>query len=173
MIKSNIAIGLIVCAVVVMALARNVRSATPTVVTVSMQRIAAESAWGKRATQELEALRKERAQGLAAKQKEVEEVMRKLAKPEALTPADRERLPREDARLRGEFQQMAQQAQVDFQTTQARLQGELRTHIAPMLADIAKNYSADAVLNGDLAVVWAAPGTDATAEVLRRLSSTP
>ncbi len=60
-----------------------------------------------------------------------------------------------------------------FQAAQAKLQAELRGQLVPILADIAKRYGTDFVLNSDTAVAWAAPGTDATDEVLRRLNAPP
>jgi Skp family chaperone for outer membrane proteins len=149
------------------------RTAGPTVVTVSMQRVSSQSDIGKRANQQLEALRQERGRELAAKQKELEEVVRQLARSEGVSPADRERLTKDEARRRTEFQQLTQQAQVAFQSTQGKLQAEVRGHLAPILADIAKRYGAEVVLNLDAAVAWAAPGTDTTDEVVRRLNALP
>ena len=149
------------------------RSAGPTVVTVSIQRVSAQSDIGKRAAQQLEALRQERGRELGAKQKELEDVVRRLNRGEGLSAADRERLSQEETRHRAEFQQMTQQAQAAFQAAQAKLQTEVRGKLKPILADIAKRYSAEVVLNSDGAVAWAAPGTDATDEVLRRLNALP
>jgi Skp family chaperone for outer membrane proteins len=149
------------------------RSAAPTVVTVSMQRVSSQSEIGKRANQQLEALRQERGRELSAKQKELEEVVRQLARTEGLSPADRDRLTKDEARRRTEFQQLTQQAQSVFQSTQGKLQAEVRAQLTPILADIAKRHGAEVVLNLDAAVAWAAPGTDTTDEVLRRLNAPP
>ena len=149
------------------------RSAGPTMVTVSIQRVSAQSDIGKRATQQLEALRQERGRELAAKQKELEDVVRQLTRNEGLSPADRERLIQDETRRRTEFQQLSQQAQTAFQAAQAKLQAEIRGKLTPILADIAKRYGAELVLNSDAAVAWAAPGTDTTDEVLRRLNALP
>jgi Skp family chaperone for outer membrane proteins len=149
------------------------RTAGPAMVTVSIQRVSSQSEVGKRANQQLETIRKERGRELAAKQKELEDVVRQLARNEGLSPADRERLLQDETRRRAEFQQLTQQAQGALQAAQAKLQTEIRAQLTPILSDIAKRYGADVVLNSDAAVVWAAPGTDTTDEVLRRLNALP
>ena len=158
-------------AVVIVLAATHVRSAGPTVLMVSLQRIAAESNAGKRASQQLETLRQERGRDLLAKQKELEEVVRQLAK-DSLPPADRERLSQDESRRRAEFQQLTTQAQTDFNAMQARLNTEIRTKLAPILADIAKRAGVDVVLNADT-IAWAAPGADMTNEVVQRLNAAP
>lgn len=149
------------------------RTVGPTMITVSIQRVSSQSDVGKRATQQLEALRQERGRELTVKQKALEDVVRQLTRNEGLSPADRERLIQDETRRRTEFQQLSQQAQTAFQTTQAKLQAEIRAQLTPILADIAKRYGAEVVLNSDAAVAWAAPGTDTTDEVLRRLNALP
>jgi Skp family chaperone for outer membrane proteins len=151
--------------------AAHVRSTTPSTVTVSLQRIVAQSNTGKRATQQLEALRDERARELVAKQKELQGVAQQLAKGDALPAADRQRLTEDENRRRTELQQMTAKAQSEFQSAQQRLQNEVRAQLSPILADIANRYGVDIVMNSDTAVAWAAPGTDATNEVLQRLNA--
>jgi outer membrane protein len=158
-------------AIVIVLAATHVRSAGPTAIVVSLQRIATQSNAGKRANQQLETLRQERARDLQAKQKELEDVVRQLAK-DTLPQSERERLAQDESRRRTEFQQLGAQAQTDFQTMQARLNTEIRSQLAPILADIAKRASVDVVLNSD-AIAWAAPSTDMTNEVVQRLNAAP
>jgi len=158
-------------AVVIVLAATHVRSAGPTVIIVSLQRIATQSNAGKRANQQLETLRQERARELQAKQKELEDVVRQLAK-DSLPQADRERLSQDESRRRAEFQQLTTQAQTEFQTVQARVNGEVRSQLTPILADIAKRAGVDAIFNSDT-IAWAAAGTDVTNEVVQRLNATP
>jgi len=155
-------------AIVIVLAASHVRSAGPTVIVVSLQRIAAQSNAGKRASQQLETLRQERARELQAKQKELEDVVRQLAKPQA----DRERLSQDESRRRAELQQLTTQAQTEFQTTQARVNAEVRSQLPPILADIAKRSGVDAIFNSDT-IAWAAAGTDMTNEVVQRLNAAP
>src|SRR5438093_1155896 len=136
-------------AILVLLGVAQVRSAGPTVVTVSLNRVATQSNAGKRAAQQLDALRQERARDLQAKQKELEDVIRQVSKADALPAAERERLVQDEARRRTEFQQLTQQAQSDLQSAQLRLQGELRAQLTPILADIAKRSGVDVVLNSD------------------------
>ena len=161
------AVALIVTAFAV----AHTRTASPSMVTVSIQRVSAQSEIGKRASQQLEALRQERGRELMAKQKELDDIVRQLTRTPDLSAADREKLVQDESRRRAEYQQLTQQAQAAFQTAQAKLQSEIRAQLVPILADIAKRYGADVVLNSDAAVAWAAPGTDTTDEVLRRLNA--
>lgn len=163
-----VAVGAIVTVIGV----AHLRSAGPTVVTVSLQRVAAQTNAGKRANQQLETLRQERARELAAKQKELEDVVRQLARAETLPAADRDRLSQEETRRRADLQQLTAKAQSDLQNAQVRLQGEVRTQLFPILADIAKRSGVDVVLNSDT-VAWVAPGTDTTNEVVQRMNATP
>jgi Skp family chaperone for outer membrane proteins len=158
-------------AIVIVLAATHVRTAGPTVIIVSLQRIATQSNAGKRANQQLETLRQERARDLQAKQKELEDVVRQLAK-DSLPQADRERLSQDESRRRAELQQLTTQAQTEFQTAQARVNAEVRSQLTPILADIAKRSGVDAIFNSDT-IAWAAAGTDMTNEVVQRLNATP
>jgi Skp family chaperone for outer membrane proteins len=160
-------------AIVIILGATHVRSAGPSVVVVSLQRVATQSSTGKRAIQQLETLRQERGRELSVKQKELEDVVRQVAKADTLPAVDRDRLSQDENRRRAELQQLTSQANSDYQNTQSRLQAELRAQIQPILADIAKRHGVDVVLNSDAAVAWAAPGSDTTDEVLQRLNATP
>lgn len=166
----HLATAAVVASLVLFGAAR-VRSTTPATITVSLQRVATQSNAGKRANQQLEALRQERARELLGKQKEIEDVVRQLARADSLPAADRERLTQDEKLRRTELQQMTTKAQADFQAEQQRLQTEVRAQLAPILADIAGRYGVDVVLNSDSAVAWAAPGSDTTDEVLRRLNA--
>ena len=152
--------------------AAHVRSAAPSVVIVSLSRVAAQSNAGKRANQQLETLRQERGRDLLTKQRALEETVRQLSKADALPQAERDRLTQDQNRLRSELQQQTAQANSDFQTTQVRLNTDLRAQLAPILADIAKRAGVDVVLNADT-IAWAAPGSDMTDEVIQRLNALP
>jgi Skp family chaperone for outer membrane proteins len=164
-------LGLAAGVVVAVIGVAHVRSAAPSVVTVSLQRIAAQSTVGKRANQQLETLRQERGRELVARQKELEDVVRQRAKAD-IPAADRDRLSQDESRRRVELQQLATQATADFTAAQSRLQAELRAQLVPILADIAKQHDVDVVLNWDT-LAWAAQATDATNEVLQRLNAAP
>lgn len=125
------------------------------VVTLSLQRIIAESAEGRAANQRLQALGQKMAADLAAKQKE-------LQQPQAgATAESRQKM----------FQQLVQQSQAEFANTQRQVQNELRTKINPILSQVAADRGADMVLNGDAAVAWAGPGLDITNDVLAKLNA--
>ena len=157
--------------VVVLAGAAHLRSAAPSIVAVSLSRVVSQSTAGKRANQQLETLRQERGRDLIAKQRALDETTRQLAKP-GTSQADIDRLTQDQARLRTELQQQTSQATSEFQSTQNKLQTEIRGQLAPIVADIAKRTGVDVVLNADT-IVWAAPGSDVTDEVIQRLNALP
>src|SRR5260221_2571885 len=115
-----------VIAIVVGCAAVKTRTAAPSVVTVSLQRVATQSDAGRRASQQMETLRQERGRELTAKQKELDDVVRQLTRTDGLPAADRERLTQDENRRRAELQQLTQQAQAALQSTQTQLQTEIR-----------------------------------------------
>ena len=119
-------------AIVIVLAAAHVRSAGPTVSSSacsgSLRNQTSASAPG----QQLEALRQERGRELQAKQKELEDVVRQLAK-DTLPQADRERLSQDESRRRAELQQLTTQAQTEFQATQSarEYRASLAAHADP------------------------------------------
>jgi Skp family chaperone for outer membrane proteins len=126
------------------------------VATISLQRIVAESADGRAANEQLQALAKKMSGDLAAKQKEFQQ-----------TP------PNTGENRQAELQRLAQQSQTEYANTQRELQTALRTKMNPLVASVAAAHGVDLVLNSDVAVVWAAPALDVTNDVLARLNGTP
>jgi Skp family chaperone for outer membrane proteins len=124
-------------------------------ITLSLQRVAAESVEGRAANKRLQTMAQKLAQDLAAKQKE-------LQQPDSGTPQQRQ----------AEFQKLAQQSQAEFQNAQRQLQVEMRNKLNPIVAEIAGQRGVDVVLNTDT-IVWASPRLDITGEVLSRLNGTP
>lgn len=119
--------------------------------TISLQRIATESAEGRAVNQQLQSLAQKLAGDLQTKQKELQ----------GATAGD----PRQ-----AEFQRLAQQSQVEFANAQRQAQTDLRTKLSPVIGQIAAQQHVDLVLNSDVAVVWSAAGLDLTEEVLNRLN---
>jgi len=123
--------------------------------TISLQKIAAESAEGRAANQQLQALAKKMAGDLQEKQRELQQGQGTAESRQA------------------EMQRLVQQSQVDFTNAQRQAQTELRGKLAPIVSEVATQRQVDVVLNADVAVVWSAPRMDITAEVLSRLNGAP
>jgi Skp family chaperone for outer membrane proteins len=138
----------------------------------SAQRILSESTEAKAGNARLETLRQKKATELAAKQKTLEVTHLQLVQVGGLFSASkRARFQAEEERQRADLKRATEQAQADFQALQRQIQAELKKHLSAVLAAFAKDRRLRLVLNADTAVIWAAPGTDITAEVLAKLNA--
>jgi Skp family chaperone for outer membrane proteins len=139
---------------------------------VSAQRILSESMEAKTANTRLEALRRTKATELAAKQKALEATHLQLVQLGGpFSNSKRARVQAEEERQRADLKRATEQAQADYQALQRQFQAELNKHLQALVATLAKDRRLRFVLNADTSVIWAAPGTDLTAEVLAGLNA--
>jgi len=124
--------------------------------TMSLQRVISESAAGRAANQQLQALAQKMSSDVAAKEKELQ------AAP-----------PKPGENRQAELQKLVQQSQAEFANAQRQAQTDLREKVGPIVASVAAAHGFEMVLNTDSAVVWAAPSLDVTNDVLTRLGATP
>jgi len=145
----------------------------PSIGFVSMSKISTQSTEAKAAAAELEKLRKEKSDEVAAKQKAVNDVHLQLVNAGGFFQGTkRARLQQEESKQRAELQQLTQQAQSDLQNRERQLQATFSQKIGGILNDLARQRGLQIVLNSDTAVVWALAGEDLTAEIVSRLNST-
>lgn len=136
---------------------------------ISSQRIMAQSAEGRAGLARLQAAQRDKANDLRAKQQALAATRQEIARTnDAAKVAE---LQRQEQHQRSEFERAAAAVQTDLQASQRELQTEMKGVLDPILADIVKTRNIQVVLNGDLSVVWAAPGLDLTDEVVRRLNA--
>ena len=137
---------------------------------VSMQRVLSDATEAKAAAERLKTTQQQKSGELRAKQQALAETKRQLGEPAGMFQG--KRLREQEERQRTELEQATAQAQVDIQTLQAQVQGELRTRLKSVLEDLAKRHSLEIVLNQDTSVLWAAPALDLTSAVIERLNAT-
>ena len=138
---------------------------------VSGQRIFVESSEGKTEAARLQTLQQQKTTDLRAKQQTLEATRQQLA--QGGDSATRERLQQQEQQQRTDLERATVQAQTELQTLQRQVQSEFQTRVKPIVEAVAKSENVQLVLNGDSAVVWAAPGMDLTKMVLDRLNAKP
>jgi Skp family chaperone for outer membrane proteins len=109
---------------------------------------------------------------LAAKQKALEATHQQLVQLGGVFRASKraEVQALEDSQ-RAELKQATERAQAEYQTLQRQAQSELNKHLGVIVGSFARDRRLRLVLNADTSVIWAAPGTDITGEVLAKLNA--
>ena len=138
---------------------------------VSGNRLVAESQDVQGAMKRFRSARQQTLTELRSKQQQLEAARRKLAAAKA--GAARADLEKEESQLRAELERATAQAQKDLQASQDEVQTTLRSHLKPVLDELAGSQGIDVVLNSDVAVLWASTKLDLTAAVLERLNEKP
>jgi Skp family chaperone for outer membrane proteins len=137
---------------------------------ISSQRILAEANDARAEFGRFQAAQKRRADELRALQRALETTRKELAA--ATDPARRSELRQQELGQRLELERAAAQAQSDLRASQRQLNAELRTLLKPVMDDLMKGSSTEIVVDAE-SVVWAAPGTDLTDAVIKRLNARP
>jgi outer membrane protein len=140
---------------------------------VVLQRIANESADGKAATARIQALQQKKANELGEKQKQLQGLQQKLEKEGAVMNATAQGdLQKQIERLNVDIQRFTQDAQQEIQELQAQLQQQFEQRVTPVLAQVGEEKGLHFIFNGpDSGLVWADPGLDITADVIKKLDS--
>lgn len=149
------------------------QAARPTlpVAYVSGQRIFTESTEGKALRAKLEAQQQQRANEIRTRQQTLEGIRKQLA--QATDNAARVQLQQQELQQRTDLERANAQAQSEMQKLQRQVQTEFQGRVREVLAEVTKGQNVQMVLNGDLAVVWSAPGSDLTNAVIERLNTQP
>lgn len=142
---------------------------------VVLQRIANESAEGKAATTKIQALQKKKSDELQEKQKQVQGLQQKLEKEGSVMSATAQAdVQKQVERLNTEIQRFTQDAQAEIQELQTQLQQQFEQRMTPILAQVGQEKGLHYIFNGpDSGMVWADPGLDISADVIKKLDSTP
>ena len=140
---------------------------------INIQRIAGESAEGKVSTARVKALNDKKVAELSDKQKALQAAQQKLQQGGAvLSDQARGQLEKEVERLQVDIQRFTQDAQAEVQELQQELQGEFQKKLVPIINAVASEMSLHLVFSQvDSGLVWADPGLDLTAEVIRRFDA--
>jgi outer membrane protein len=142
---------------------------------VVLQRIANESAEGKAATTKIQALQQKRAAELADKNKQLQGLQQKLEKEGSVMSATAQAdVQKQVERIQVDIQRFTQDAQKEIQDMQTDLQQQFEQRMTPILAQVGQEKGLHYIFNGpDSGMVWADPGLDISADVIKKLDATP
>jgi outer membrane protein len=140
---------------------------------VNVQAIASNSIEGKAATTKLEELKKKKTAELGEKNKKLQDLQTKLQQGgSVLNDQARNQLEKDIEKTNREIQFFQQDASTKLQEMQNDLQNDFQTKLNPILDQIAKEKGLHVLLDGQSSgAVWADPGLDLTAEVIKRFDA--
>jgi Skp family chaperone for outer membrane proteins len=138
---------------------------------INIQQIAAESAEGKVASTKIEAFRAKKAADLNERNKQVEANQAKL-RSTVITEETRAQVQRDIDKATVDIQRLTQDAQAELQEMQNGLQLEFQRKLGPVIQGVAVEKGLHMLFSqADSGMVWADPGLDLTAEVIRRFDA--
>jgi outer membrane protein len=142
---------------------------------IDIQRIANESAEGKAATTRVKGLQDKKLAELGERQKQLQANRDKLEKSGAvMNDAARAQLEKEIERQGVDIQRATQDAQAEVQELQQELQLEFQRKLSPIIQQVAQERGLYMLFSRfDSGLVWASPGLDITAEVVKRFDAAP
>jgi outer membrane protein len=135
---------------------------------INIQEIVARSKEGQQASTSINAMREKFSKELAEREKAMQSTQQKLQSQGAvLSDTARLQLQTELERQQRDLQRMAEDAQQDIDRFTERLQQEFMTKLNPVIDRVAMEKKVDLIFNAaDSGLVWAAPGTNLTNEVI-------
>lgn len=141
---------------------------------IRVQQIAADSADGKRATTQINELRAKLQKSLDEKNKALQSAQQKLETGgSVMSDAARAQLQTDIERQRRDIERAAEDAQQDVERLTQQLQQDFMVKLNPIIDRVAKEKKVDLIFNAaESGLVWAAPGMDLTAEVIKALDTT-
>jgi outer membrane protein len=140
---------------------------------VDLQRIAQNSAEGKAAATKIQALQKQKLGEIQEKNKQVEELRKKLEQGgTVLSDAARSQIEKDIDRTSRELQFMQQNAQADAEQLERELNAEFQRKLNPILEQVGKEKGLQMLFSiRDNGAVWADTGLDLSEEVIKRFDA--
>ncbi|HUE90188.1 MAG TPA: OmpH family outer membrane protein [Vicinamibacterales bacterium] len=140
---------------------------------VVLQRIANESADGKAATAQIQALQQKKAAELAEKQKQLQGIQAKLEKEASVMSATAQAdLAKQAEKLNTEIQRFTQDAQQELTELQEQLRLQFEARVQPVLDEVRQEKGLHFIFNGpDSGLVAADPGLDISLDVIKKLDA--
>ena len=140
---------------------------------VVLQRIVNESAEGKAASGQIQALQQKKATELNDKNKQLQGIQQKLEKEGTVMAANVQGdLQKQAEKIQVEIQRFTQDAQQEIQDLQNNLQAQFQQKIDPILAQVGQEKGLHFIFNGpDSGLVWADTGLDISSDVIKRLDA--
>ncbi len=142
---------------------------------VNVQRIAQESTEGKAATGRINALREKKEKELQEKNMQLEAARKKLeTSASVIADAARAQQQKEVERQQVDLQRATQDAQAEVEELQRELQMEFQRKLLPLIEEVRAAKGLLMVFSSlDSGILAADTGLDITADVIKRLDSTP
>jgi outer membrane protein len=140
---------------------------------VVLQRIANESADGKAATAQIQALQQKKAAELADKQKQLQGIQAKLEKEASVMSATAQAdLTKQAEKLNTDIQRFTQDAQQELTELQEQLRLQFEARVQPVLDQVRQEKGLHFIFNGpDSGLVAADPGLDISLDVIKKLDA--
>ena len=140
---------------------------------VVLQRIANESADGKAATAQIQALQQKKAAELNERNKQLQGIQAKLEKEASVMSATAQAdLAKQAERLNTEIQRFTQDAQQELTELQEQLRLQFEARVQPVLDEVRKEKGLHFIFNGpDSGLVAADPGLDISLDVIKKLDA--
>ena len=140
---------------------------------INLQRVATESVDGQAATKRITALREEKEKDLVSRNAKFEEARKRLeTSASVLSEAVRSSQQKDVERLQTDLQRATQDAQKAVEDLQTELQVEFERRLRPILSEVSSSKNLHMVFSqADSGVVWANPGLDITADVIKKLDA--
>ena len=142
---------------------------------INIQRIAAESTEGKASTAKVQALNQKRIGDLNEINKKLQADQQKLQSQGAiLNEAAQDELKRGIDKEQKELQRMQQDAQEEVQQLQQDLQSAFQAKLLPIIQQVVAERKITILFSqADAGIVFADPGLDLTADVIKRFDAAP
>jgi outer membrane protein len=142
---------------------------TPQIGYIAAQRVINESKDAAADVARLQATQQQRTTELKVSQQALAATRQQL---EQATDSTRAPLQQRVQQQQADLDRATAQMQTDLQTLQRQMQAEIQTRVRAAADQVGREQNLQLILNGDTAVVWAAPGLDVTAAVIDRVNAT-
>ncbi len=140
---------------------------------VNVQRIASESAEGKTATSQVQALNNKKVEELNAKNKQLQSSQQKLESGGGvMSPTALAQLQKEIERQQVDIQRFTEDAQQEVTQLQQQLQDEFQRKLTPVIQQVATERQLHMMFSVvDSGLVWGDPALDLTPEIIKRFDA--
>jgi outer membrane protein len=140
---------------------------------VNVQRIANESAEGKTATTQVQALNNKKVEELNAKNKQLQSAQQKLESGgSVMSPQALAQLQKEIERIQIDIQRFTEDAQQEVTQFQQQLQDDFQRKLTPIIQQVATEKQLHMMFSVvDSGLVWGDPALDLTPEIIKRFDA--
>jgi len=140
---------------------------------VNVQRIASESAEGKTATTQVQALNNKKVEELNGKNKQLQTAQQKLESGGSVMSAQAQaQLSKEIERIQVDIQRFTEDAQQEVTQLQQQLQDEFQRKLTPVIQQVATERQLHMMFSVvDSGLVWGDPALDLTPEIIKRFDA--